>query len=381
MKTNIIIIYLLIVSSNLLAQNISYQSWVTQFRAFDVSCSSEVGDEEYTWYGYMRDNVYTAETSTGCYQRTANGSATATVSTGLRSRNNTTATSLIGRLRAWENDSGDRCNYDTGTLINNDDCLTNTSNSVSLSNPVEYMTPNKTFTVQSSSYSMSVTYWFRYTVTTIGNAVENNTTSFSTSGSDRPFWGSQGDWASDGMDCAASGTITHNQSSIFRTTVTDKSSVTFKWRVSSEANDYLQVFVNGALDEQISGSTSWSSKTINFTETNNTVEWMYVKNASGSSGEDRGFVDAISFEEATLSSNSNILDEVSIYPNPITSILNIKGLIGDDYNMDVYDLSGKKIKTILDIESKVDLSGLSHGFYMIRLYTEFSSKTFKILKK
>lgn len=373
---------LCIFSSYIFAQNISYQSWVTEFKAFDVSCTGEIGDEEYTWYGYMRDNVYTAETSTGCKEKTTNGSTTLFVNNGLRSRSNTTATQITGRLRAWEDDGGSRCTYDSGG-VNSDDCSTNISNTYELSNPIEYDFVTTSRTISNNSFSMKFTYKYRYSVTTLGLAVENSSESFSYSGSQRPFWGSKGNWASDGEDCATSGTITHNQSSVFRTTVTNKSSVTFKWRVSSAAgSDYLKVFVNGVLDTQISGNSGWISKTIEFIDpTNNTIEWQYVKDASGSSGLDRGFVDAISFEEATLSTNSKNLDEVSVYPNPVKSILNIKGLKGDDYNLDIYDATGRKIKTIMNIENKVNLSKLSHGFYMIRLYSESNNKTYKIMKK
>jgi hypothetical protein len=367
-------------TSYIFAQNISYQSWVTEFNAFDVSCTSEIGDEEYTWYGFMSDNVYTAETSTGCHQKTINGSTTLLVNNGLRSRNNTTATQISGRLRAWEDDGGSRCTYDSGG-VNSDDCSTNISNTYELSNPIEYDFVTTSRTISNNSFSMKFTYKYIYAVTTLGLSVENSSVSFSTSGSDRPFWGALGSWASDDEDCAASGTIGNNQSSSLKTTVTNKRSVTFKWRVSSAAgSDYLKVFVNGVLDAQISGNSGWISKTIEFTENTNTIEWKYTKDAIGSSGLDRGFVDAVTFEEATLSANSNTLEEVSIYPNPVTSILNIKGLKGDDYNLDIYDTLGKKIKTILDIESKVNLSALSHGFYMIRLYSGSSSKTFKIFK-
>ena len=365
-------------TSCLFSQNIFHQTWVTKFVATSNSCTSEVGDEEYTWYGYAKDNINTTESSTGCIQKTVNGSTSLTQSVGLRSKTNT-ATQITWRIRAWEDDNGSRCTYDTG--LNSDDCLTNLSKSFNLSNPDESNLTTKTGNVGNSNFNMNITYTYRYSVTLLDLAVENSSESFSTLGSDRPFWGATGNWASDGVDCAASGTIGNNQSSIIKTTVSDKNSVTFKWRVSSASSDYLQVFVNGVLDEQISGDSGWNTKTIEFTENTNTIEWKYIKDASGSSGLDRGFVDAISFEETTLRTNSNILDEVSIYPYPVISILNIKALKGHDYHMDVYDLTGKKIKTIKDIENNLDFSALSNGFYMIRLYTEFSTKTFKILKK
>tara|TARA_R110002074_G_scaffold82906_5_gene184960 strand:- start:1078 stop:2223 length:1146 start_codon:yes stop_codon:yes gene_type:complete len=381
MKTKLYLIINIVLFStcSLNAQNITYQSWGTRFYATSNSCTSEIGDEEYTWYGYMKDNVYTSETSTGCYQKTVNGSTSLAINSGLRTRNNTTATQLIARVRAWEDDGGNRCSYDTG--INSDDCSTNISETYNFANPVEYQQATVTRNVGNGNFNMDLTFTYRYSVELLDTAIENTTETFIASG-DRPFWGAKGSWANDGIDCAASGTITHNQSSIFKTTVTDKSSVTFEWRVSSEANDYLQVYVNDVLDEQISGNTNWATKTINLTESVNTIQWQYKKDSSGSGGLDRGFVDAISFEDApALSINSNNLDFVSIYPNPVKSILNIKGLKNDNYNLDIYNVLGKKVKTIKNIQGKVDFSSLRNGFYMMGLYTNSSYRTFKILKQ
>jgi len=361
------------------AQNISYQSWGTRFYATSNSCTSEIGDEEYTWYGYMSDDVYTSETSTGCYQKTTNGSTSTSINSGLRSRNNTTATQLIARIRAWEDDGGSRCSYNTG--INSDDCLTNITETYNFANPVEYQQASISRNVGNNNFNMDLTFTYRYSVENLNNAVENNSESFTTSGN-RPFWGAKGSWASDNIDCAASGTISNNQNSILKATVTDKSSVTFKWRVSSEAGDYLQVYVNGVLNEQISGDTNWTTKTIEFTEPINTIEWQYQKNGSGTSGLDRGFVDAVSFEDdPSLSINSNSLDFISIYPNPVTSILNIKGLKNENYHLDIFNVAGKKVKTVKNIQNPIDLSTLSNGFYLIKLYAKYSHKTFKIVKK
>lgn len=379
MKTNILTIYLGLFVSCSFAQNISYQSWVTTFYASDVSCSSEFGDEEYTWYGYMSDNDYTTENSTGCYQKTTNGATTLSVTGGIRTRNNTTATTITGRLRAWEDD-GDRCTYDSGR-VNSDDCSTNVSTTYALSSPVEYEPATITRNIGNGNFSMDLRYTYRYSVENLNVAVENTNISLSISGSDRPFWGTRGNWASDNVDCAVSGTITHNQSSVFRTTVSNKSSVTFKWRVSSEPNDYLQVFVNGVLDEQISGETSWETKTINLTGTNNTIEWKYQKNGNSSSGTDRGFVDAISFEDATLSTISNTLDYISIFPNPVKSTLNLKGLRNEIYNLELYDVSGRKVIEGRNISKTLDVSTLKKGFYLVKLCTKTITKTFKIMKK
>lgn len=378
MKIKLIIAFICICSSCLYAQNISYQSWINYFAASGTSCSNEVGDEEYTWYGYVRDNVYTTETSTGCKEKTANGATTLSGTFGLRTRNSTTATNITGRLRAWEDDSGSRCSYNTGGL-NSDDCSTNISATYSFSNPVEYEFTNVTKTISNANFSMEMEYQYRYSATTLGLAVDNSSESFSTSGI-LQFWGANGSWADVDDDCAASGTISHNQTSAFQTTVTDKSSVTFKWRVSSEPNDYLRVYINGVLNDEISGDTGWLTKTINLTGSSNTIKWEYQKDGSGSSGIDRGFVDDVSFAESTLNIETNELKAVSIYPNPVRNNLYFEGLATKPYELVIYNTLGAEIKTLKNIGQSVDLSTLNNGVYILRLFTDTSQKTFRVVK-
>ncbi|MCA0132794.1 T9SS type A sorting domain-containing protein [Winogradskyella alexanderae] len=378
MKTKLIIALMCICSSCLYAQNISYQSWINQFTATGSSCSSEVGDEEYTWYGYVSDNVYTTETSTGCKEKTTNGATTLSGTFGLRTRNSTTATSITGRLRAWEDDSGDRCTYNSGG-INSDDCSTNISSSYSLSNPVEYEFTTGTRTIGNGNFTMEMEYQYRYSVTTLGLAVDNSSESFSTTGT-RQFWGSIGSWADVDDDCAASGTIGNNQTSSFQTTVNNKSSVAFRWRASSEPNDYLRVYINGVLNDEISGEPGWLTKTINLTGSSNTIKWEYQKDGSGSGGIDRGFVDDISFAESTLAVVTNELEGVSIYPNPVRSTLNFQGLETNTYELVMYNTLGAEIKTLKIIRPYVDMSALNNGIYIIRLFTDTSQKTFRVVK-
>lgn len=53
--------------SNLFAQNLDYNSRITQFIAGN-GCP-EFGNEEHTWTGFLSDNVMTAETPSGCVQK------------------------------------------------------------------------------------------------------------------------------------------------------------------------------------------------------------------------------------------------------------------------------------------------------------------------
>jgi len=88
----------------------------------------------------------------------------------------------------------------------------------------------------------------------------------------------------------------NNQSCTMETSITGKTSVKFWWKVSSEANyDYLRFYIDGTLQDQISGTsvTSYAQKVYSVSSGSHTLKWVYYKDASVSSGSDTGWVDKL----------------------------------------------------------------------------------------
>ncbi len=114
-------------------------------------------------------------------------------------------------------------------------------------------------------------------------------------------WIGQTNTTFDGVDAAQSGVIGNSQESWLETTVTGPGELTFRWKVSSESDwDYLEFSLNGVLQSgRISGNVDWQPKTYNLVTGNQTLRWRYVKDNSESFGEDRGWVDVVSFAEAS----------------------------------------------------------------------------------
>lgn len=301
MKRILLLLTLITCSTWLYAQNVNYNMRITRFNG--SNCGNDPGistTEEHTWNGWTRDNHSTAETFSGCITRNVNGATSQTGTYAARNFTNVPVTTVYGRIDAWEDDRGDRCTFDSGSFFNpnGDDCRANQTCTYPLTNILEYQPTSRNATCGSSDYNMNVFYQYQYATTGLPAATEYTATAITTGGN-RPFWGAIGNWAANGNDCAASGTIGDNQSSSFRTTVSCKRQVLFRWRVSSQANrDFLEVYVNGVRRARISGSVNWTPVTINLDRGNNTVEWRYVKDGSGSAGLDRGFVDEISFVDA-----------------------------------------------------------------------------------
>ena len=75
---------------------------------------------------------------------------------------------------------------------------------------------------------------------------------------------------------------------------------------------------------------------------------------------------------------------VSIYPNPATTTLNLTSTGISDFDISVLDITGKVIKTerMLDQTFAFDVSGLESGMYMLRLVsTDGASKVVKFVKR
>ncbi len=124
----------------------------------------------------------------------------------------------------------------------------------------------------------------------------------------------------DGSDAAESGVIGHSQSSRMETTVAGPGTVSFFWRVSSEANyDYLRFYADGVQVGQISGEQDWAIFSHAIAAGAHVLRWEYAKDSSVTNGLDRAWVDSL---EAG--------------PPVITSPLAATGRVGDSF---VYQLA------------------------------------------
>lgn len=100
----------------------------------------------------------------------------------------------------------------------------------------------------------------------------------------------------DGVSAAQSGALQDGQTTRLKTTLTGPGTLTFWWKVSSEANgDILSLNLDGTPLARISGEVDWRLMTAYIPAGVHTLTWAYTKNASGSSGQDRAWVDQVAF--------------------------------------------------------------------------------------
>jgi hypothetical protein len=117
--------------------------------------------------------------------------------------------------------------------------------------------------------------------------------SFTTGG--KADWFYQSTTSQYGGDAAQSGDISQEQESWLQTTVSGAGTVSFYWKVSSEEYfDFLEFYIDGSLQDRISGSVDWQQMTYTITGSGlHTLEWQYIKDVGTDSGSDCGWIDKI----------------------------------------------------------------------------------------
>ena len=90
-----------------------------------------------------------------------------------------------------------------------------------------------------------------------------------------------------------------------------------------------------------------------------------------------------------FSSNCNLstssfdaLKDVKVFPNPVKDKIKLENpnQVNID-KVDVFDMTGKKVKSFSSFDNSINVESLEQGVYFIKMMTENRTKTFKIMKK
>ena len=82
-----------------------------------------------------------------------------------------------------------------------------------------------------------------------------------------------------------------------------------------------------------------------------------------------------------LSTNSNTLDEINIYPNPLEKgqLLNINSMSQKSKTIQIFDISGRMVLNKNINGSQLDVSVLESGTYIVKVEFENKISTKKLI--
>ncbi len=189
----------------------------------------------------------------------------------------------------------------------------------------------------------------------------------------------------EGANCAQSGDIDDEQTSVLFTTVKviSDDSISFYKKVSCEDDtwndnyDFLVFYIDDIEMGRWDGEVEWSREVYAVTIGEHEFKWFYSKDFSVSSGSDCAWLDYIVFppvgEYVTIENITDINSDINIYPNPLTNSTNIILSLEKNasVNIELYNAVGQKIMTIVNkTEMKcgihsfnLDATSLKEGLY------------------
>ena len=93
----------------------------------------------------------------------------------------------------------------------------------------------------------------------------------------------------------------------------------------------------------------------------------------------------LKFSSSTLGINDLTKTNISIYPNPTNNIINVNLVeVNSPTNYSLYSIDGKMIgdnNTVNNNSFSIDLTDMAIGIYILKIKSENSTNTFKIIKK
>lgn len=83
----------------------------------------------------------------------------------------------------------------------------------------------------------------------------------------------------------------------------------------------------------------------------------------------------------TLGTNDVAMSGLKVYPNPTTGILTIENAQAIS-GVEIFNLTGQivRVKTVNELATTIDMSGLASGTYLVRVTSDAATKTLKVIK-
>jgi uncharacterized repeat protein (TIGR01451 family) len=198
-----------------------------------------------------------------------------------------------------------------------------------------------------------------------------------------------------GANCARSGYITHNQSSVMSLTmdVTNDDVISFARKTKCEQDyDFLRFYIDDVLQAEWSGTLEWQEVEFPVSAGVHTIKWSFEKDAIGSVYPDQVYVDEIilpAHQVVVSTTNPAGLNfQSQIAPNPAKDATALLLQLPSDTEINYYltDAAGHKILTVFglslsagDHRLELPVSTLSSGMYFLSVGDRSSVVTHKVI--
>jgi|GEM_PF-2103793 len=141
---------------------------------------------------------------------------------------------------------------------------------------------------------------------------------------------------------------------------------------SNIADYYLNIFIlqDGGVTTTPNG-TIYGPFSYNFTYSGDFV-YLHITNLAGS---------VATFYAVNLSQQDFLKDAITIYPNPVSEVLNIKnsGIAID--SVKIYNLNGRLVLEKVNVQHQINVSQLEQGVYILHIETAVGVLREELVKK
>jgi alpha-tubulin suppressor-like RCC1 family protein len=161
----------------------------------------------------------------------------------------------------------------------------------------------------------------------------------------------------------------------------------YSWGNNTQGNLGLGNLTLQVTPNQVGTLTTWNDVSAGefhgLSEESGTNLWSAGRNAEGQLGDGSNtqsqvLVPVICGGSLSTQSNVTVVNEISVYPNPATTILNIKSS-NPILNISISDINGRLIQETK--QSEINIEQFSKGIYVMKIKTENGVSTQKIMKE
>ena len=176
--------------------------------------------------------------------------------------------------------------------------------------------------------------------------------------------------------------------------ITDQSNelVTVAWDTNPDVTSWEYRYALVGSNDTVTGTVDTTTFTIStdLESHGGLTYWLQVRSDCGGTNLSN-WSDTLTAQILNVGIADRIADGVRVYPNPAQEVINVecrmKNEEWDDVTMEVYDVYGKVVRSVVEtchgtsLQTRINVSGLAEGMYFVRVTTEAGMVTKTFVKR